>query len=743
MLQQEIDKSSLQVLEQTRRLMDYQLSNIDSMSIQLANSDTLAKVMEMRDLDQMKPLIYQIQYHLRDFYINSPYIDSLYVYYKNINMLQSAITGLEPIAHFEQKNILSAFNKMNNEKQWFFSDGINPNKSKNPLTVTLIRPLPLASEHNTGAIIVNLNQQVLFKSPSAELMREGEQIWMLHPKGEYGFDIKRGEPLTAQELKTVHPQLGKEMNNFDDHYRGKNYRFSIITSPHTGWKYIYLVPTKVLYAHTKVNNWFILMLLGISIIISLFFAVIIGKRIYKPIQSLVQMIGAKQNLSEKNLRMSSKREFPFIQSAIEEFSERKDELEQEVQKNLPVMKQNFLTNMLQTKTDNHIEQIRKLRNYGIDFSSEGKYFVSIISIDKYVDFVENYTEIDQDLYRYFIEKISEEILTEKFRVICINNDNSDIVLISNHYKKSNQKLSHESLLQPFETISKQIATHLDITVSIGIGEEVGYIGHIIHSYQEACRSLELRAYKGNGSIIGSWQLASDKNRNDSIFRKRRELEYSMINALKSANFTIILQSLDELFTFIKTFDNYPFSFAQHMILELVTSITHKSSELGLKDKSDEEDLDLYHTITQFDTLVQLENWVTKYMEDLIDVLKAQLTKEDLDISTQIMEYVKKNYHNEISLNGIANELSLDYAYISRLFKQKTGMKFMEYVISLRLAKAKDLLIHSSLSVKDIGKSVGYVNAHSFIRIFKKNEGTTPGKYREKNNPKMLDPKDIY
>lgn len=741
-LQKEIDKSSLQVLEQTRRLMDYQLNHIDAMSIQLANNDTLAKAIEMKDLDTIQPLLDHIQYQLREIYINSPYIDSLYVYYKHVNMVQSAITGLQPIDQFEQKDLLTSFNEMTNEKQWFFSDTINLNNpSQNSFPVTLIRPLPLLNEYNTGAIIVNLNKNVLFKSPSAELMREGEEIWMLHPDGTYGFDIKQGISIAPDKLSSVSNQLDKEINNFDDAYMGDNYRFSIVTSPLTGWKYIYLVPTDVLYSHTKVNNWFMLALVSISIIISLCFALIIGKRIYNPIQTLIQIIGAKQNLSEKRLRTSSEREFPFILSAIEEFSKKEEKLKEELQKNLPVMRQNFLTNILHTRTDHHEDQLRKLRDYGINFSDED-YFSSVLIIDNYADFIKKYPEIDQNLYRYFIEKISEEILSEKFNVVCINSDSSDIIIVCNSCQKYNEKELYEIALTAFKTISQQIKKHLDITVSIGIGAYVKQFGHIADSYQAALQALELRAYKGNCSIICSWQFKTEKSMDSTIFKKRREFEQSMIIAVKGADFAKITQTLDEFFVFIRKYENYPFVLAQHIILELLTSLTHESAELGITGTSD-EDVELYNKVMQFDTLDQLEAWITKYTQELISLLKEQLNQNHPDISNQIVDYINQNYNKEISLNGIADKLNLDSSYVSRLFKQKTGVKFMEYLISLRIEKAKDLLIHSSLSVKDIGKTVGYNNTHSFIRIFKKNEGLTPGKFREKNNPKELDSKEIY
>ena len=73
---------------------------------------------------------------------------------------------------------------------------------------------------------------------------------------------------------------------------------------------------------------------------------------------------------------------------------------------------------------------------------------------------------------------------------------------------------------------------------------------------------------------------------------------------------------------------------------------------------------------------------------------------------------------------------LNRSYLSTLFKQKTGMKFIDYLNEVRIEKSKELLKDSNRKMYQISKAVGYDNPKYFFRIFKKKTGMTPEQYRE-------------
>ena len=70
--------------------------------------------------------------------------------------------------------------------------------------------------------------------------------------------------------------------------------------------------------------------------------------------------------------------------------------------------------------------------------------------------------------------------------------------------------------------------------------------------------------------------------------------------------------------------------------------------------------------------------------------------------------------------------------MSKRFKEQTGEKMLNYINKYRINKAKELLRERDLSVTNTAKQVGFQNSVTLIRLFKKYEGVTPGKYKERN-----------
>jgi len=98
----------------------------------------------------------------------------------------------------------------------------------------------------------------------------------------------------------------------------------------------------------------------------------------------------------------------------------------------------------------------------------------------------------------------------------------------------------------------------------------------------------------------------------------------------------------------------------------------------------------------------------------------------------ILEYFDNNYMKNISLDDMSKNMYISSVYISKVFKEKTGESPINYLINLRLEKAKDLLISTESPVKAIAQSVGYSDAYYFSKLFKKYYGNSPCKFRSIN-----------
>ena len=98
---------------------------------------------------------------------------------------------------------------------------------------------------------------------------------------------------------------------------------------------------------------------------------------------------------------------------------------------------------------------------------------------------------------------------------------------------------------------------------------------------------------------------------------------------------------------------------------------------------------------------------------------------------KVLKFIHDNYMDvNLSLEGVAVQAGLSKAYLSRLFRLKTGKKYIDYLTDIRMQETMRLLTETRLSVKEITQKVGYFDIASFQKKFKLLYGISPAKYRE-------------
>ncbi len=107
--------------------------------------------------------------------------------------------------------------------------------------------------------------------------------------------------------------------------------------------------------------------------------------------------------------------------------------------------------------------------------------------------------------------------------------------------------------------------------------------------------------------------------------------------------------------------------------------------------------------------------------------KSPKLKELIQVS---VNYINNNFERDISLRDIARYVFLSPSYFIRVFKEETGMSPINYLLKVRVERAKELLAETDHKVSDIALSVGFSNQQRFNEIFKKHVGMTPLQYRK-------------
>lgn len=141
---------------------------------------------------------------------------------------------------------------------------------------------------------------------------------------------------------------------------------------------------------------------------------------------------------------------------------------------------------------------------------------------------------------------------------------------------------------------------------------------------------------------------------------------------------------------------------------------------------------------QIDVSGEIKN--TKSVNELFEVIKdifgmiSDYVLESIDSSTltigsEILEYINENLGSDISIGDVSEHFGISPSSIGRILRMQYNVTFKTYINDARIKKAKQIMDNDkNILIKDLAQMCGYNNAVSFIRMFKKSEGVSPGQY---------------
>jgi two-component system response regulator YesN len=170
-------------------------------------------------------------------------------------------------------------------------------------------------------------------------------------------------------------------------------------------------------------------------------------------------------------------------------------------------------------------------------------------------------------------------------------------------------------------------------------------------------------------------------------------------------------------------------YAEAVLTEMMVKMHERCSNILSKNRKDEEYRHFLSELSSNSSMTKLKvfektvnDWFSKYVKIQSDSFSK--------VTLGAMDILKANYNSEVTLEEAALALSVTPQYLSKVFKEDTGMTFKEYMTELRLEESKQLLKRGDYSIKEICFKVGYNDTSYFIRAFKKYEGLTPKDYQK-------------
>ncbi|WP_026523750.1 helix-turn-helix domain-containing protein [Butyrivibrio sp. MB2005] len=135
-------------------------------------------------------------------------------------------------------------------------------------------------------------------------------------------------------------------------------------------------------------------------------------------------------------------------------------------------------------------------------------------------------------------------------------------------------------------------------------------------------------------------------------------------------------------------------------------------------------------IMDLDTPEALREWFLGKITSACHDIANRREEKSTDIIKTAKRYIEEKYASDISLDDVSKVVNISPYYFSKIFKEDSGVSFIEYLTNIRMDKAKELLKNSDYSMKEICSMCGYTDPNYFSRSFKKNVGVTPTEYKE-------------
>jgi two-component system response regulator YesN len=170
-----------------------------------------------------------------------------------------------------------------------------------------------------------------------------------------------------------------------------------------------------------------------------------------------------------------------------------------------------------------------------------------------------------------------------------------------------------------------------------------------------------------------------------------------------------------------------FSFAANRVLFLLGSLARKY---------DIETKDIQKTIWNCQQSIWELNSQRKVLEHLLQLAQLIIEKVRLArfsngklIVDSVRHYLDQHYASEISLTLLSELFHINSAHLSETFKNYVGQNFSDYLVKLRMDKARQFLRDRQLKIIDVANLVGFSNSGYFSTVFKKHVGQTPVEFR--------------
>jgi two-component system response regulator YesN len=229
------------------------------------------------------------------------------------------------------------------------------------------------------------------------------------------------------------------------------------------------------------------------------------------------------------------------------------------------------------------------------------------------------------------------------------------------------------------------------------------------------------------------EFIQERKRLGTDWRYPLESERELIGKVKIGDRTGAKEILNSILGTILFHNPGELGVLKARLLELLSILSRTAVEGGVDiNVMLEKNLAYVNKVTKIDNQEDLCAWISAALNEFIELVYSSQDARKITQITPAINYIDANYNKHISLLEMARVSHLSVSRLAHIFKEQMGITLIDYLTSVRIERAKQLLLATEQSCTEICFQVGYNNQSYFTRSFKELAGMTPLKFRACN-----------
>ncbi|MCQ4088892.1 helix-turn-helix domain-containing protein [Saccharibacillus sp. JS10] len=584
---------------------------------------------------------------------------------------------------------------------------VNMYSRQEPL-LTYIVPIKTNDPYPYGAVVYLMKESKLTGVMDSILNDVNGSNYIFNENGEVLTTNSRGEVTPNNEWNRL-AQLQPGIHSME--LNGEKQSVVSVKSEENNWTYVMTMPSHQFFGRVAHVQTLIAIVFALVVLTGSIAAMMLAKRQYHPVKDLMEFVGIQSGAA-----MKASNEWDSIRQTIRDYNARID-MQQ------PFVRNQCLLLLLKHGRPNDREMIKVIDGIGLGFSSgKGMYVTAILSWSdagnskavepQHYDMQERFECLD-------IEPSGAKVFGVEFSA-----DDQLALVIALEEREDAEDLCAR-IQYTIEHVQQIAESLLPSSLNIAVGSAYADLDSLNQSFVEAAAALEYRKMNGRETITYFEQLSDAEQTDESSFWIPRKMMLKLDQSLKQGSTLVAMRMISDI---MDTLKKEPLSapLLRCICFDVLNSLLRTASEIGMKEVFAD-----ISVLASFETLEELESRLVSLASEIcLQVERTTEEKRDTLIDDIVKDVDDRFSDYTLSLEHLALKYSVSTSYLSRSFKEKTGLNFSQYIWRRRVDEVIRQLETTSAPLKEIIEQVGYLDAPNFIRKFKKEMGFTPGQYRK-------------